>query len=305
MAKNMFSQKLNKAILEKNSRLCVGLDPRLEMLPVSIVQDAVTKYGKTNQAAATAIFEFNKQVLDTVADLACCVKPQIAFYEQYGADGIKAFWDTINYANKLNLLVIADIKRGDIGSTAEGYAHAYLGGDKLFDQKKTTNIDAITVNPFLGEDTLEPFVSLAQQEGKGLFVLVKTSNPGSGDIQDLTINNSSISEIVSQMISRQAENMTVDEYGYHSLGAVVGATYPETAKKFRKLLPQSIFLVPGIGAQGGDPSLLKYFFNKDRLGAVINSSRGITANFNPIDQNYLEKIKQAALETRDLINLNL
>ncbi|MDH5533853.1 MAG: orotidine-5'-phosphate decarboxylase [Candidatus Pacebacteria bacterium] len=305
MAKNMFSQKLNKAILEKNSRLCVGLDPRLELLPKTILNAAIKKHGQTNQAAADAITTFNKQVLDTVVDLACCVKPQIAFYEQFGAEGIQSFWDTVKYAKSLDLVVIADIKRGDIGSTAQGYAHAYLGGNKLFNKKVESDIDSITINPFLGEDTLEPFVSVAKQEQKGLFVLVKTSNPGSKDLQDLKIDNQSISMRVAQMINHQAESLPLDEYGYHSLGAVIGATYPKSAQQFRKVLPQSIFLVPGIGAQGGDPSLLKHFFNKDKLGAIVNSSRGITFTFKPNEKNYLTDIRKSALETRDLINHNL
>jgi len=305
MGKNMFSQKINKATLEKNSRLCVGLDPRLELLPQDIVKTAVKKYGESNQAAARAILEFNKQVLDEIADLTCCVKPQIAFYEQYGFEGIKAFWDTVDYAKSLDLIIIADVKRGDIGSTASAYANAYFGGNQSFSQKKQTDIDAITINPFLGEDTLEPFVSVANKQNKGLFVLVKTSNSGSGDIQDLKIKNKSISEKVVEMILNQAKNSTIDEYGYHSLGAVIGATYPDMAKKFRKLLPQSIFLVPGIGAQGGDPTLLKHFFNKYHLGAIVNSSRGITFCFQPDDKNYLNNIRQAARETRDLINHNL
>jgi orotidine-5'-phosphate decarboxylase len=305
MAVNMFSQKLNKAILEKDSRLCVGLDPRVDSLPQALVKKALKQHGKTNQAAAQAILEFNKQVLDTVVNLACCVKPQIAFYEQYGTEGIQAFWDTVTYAHSLGLVVIADVKRGDIGSTAQAYTHAYLGGDTLFGQKRTTQIGAITINPFLGEDTLEPFISLAKQEQKGLFILVKTSNPGSGDIQDLEVNGESISEKIAHTINHQAKKLPLDTYGYHSLGAVVGATYPESAQKFRKILDKSIFLVPGIGAQGGDPSLLKHFFNKDGLGAVVNSSRGITVSFEPGNNQYIKAIQLAAQETKKMINANL
>lgn len=299
----MFSQKLNDATIAKNSRLCVGLDPRLTSLPTSIIKKAVAEFGQTPMAAAKAIYQFNRQVLETIKDYAICVKPQIAFYELYGAAGIQAFWDTVDYAHQLGLLVIADAKRGDIDSTAQAYAHAYLGGDQLFTQTQTTNIDALTVNPFLGEDTLQPFINTARKQGKGLFVLVKTSNPGSGDLQDLIVDDQSISWRLAQMLSHY--DQPLDSYNYGLVGAVVGATYPELAKQFRAALPHSLILVPGIGAQGGDPQLLKNFFHPGGLGAIVNSSRGITATFTPTDHNYLQAIAQAAQETRDLINHHL
>ena len=303
MAKNMFSQKLNDAVIAKNSRLCVGLDPRLTSLPTVIVEKAVSEFGQTPMAAAKAIYHFNRQVLETVRDYAICVKPQIAFYELYGAAGIQAFWDTVDYAHELGLLVIADAKRGDIDSTAQAYANTYLGGDQLFAQTQTTNIDALTINPFLGEDTLQPFITTAKEQGKGLFVLVKTSNSGSGDLQDLIVNQESISLRLAQMLSHY--DQPVDTYGYGLVGAVVGATYPQLAKQFRAALPHSLILVPGIGAQGGDPQLLQNFFHQGGLGAIVNSSRGITATFAPTDPNYLPTIAQAAQKTRDLINYNL
>lgn len=303
MAKNMFSQKLNQAILDKNSRLCVGLDPRLNLIPSSIISKSIQQFGKTNQAAAIAILTFNKQVIDAVLPHAACVKLQSAFYEQFGSEGVRAFWDTAKYAETLNLPVIADIKRGDIDSTATAYAEAYLGSGDLFGEKQTTPIDSITINPFLGEDSLEPFVKIAHETNKGLFILVKTSNPGSKDLQDLEINGQTVSQRIATYLSKQ--NTKLDEFGYGLIGAVVGATYPEHAKQLRQQMPTSIFLVPGIGAQGGDPTLLKNFFDKNGLGAVVNSSRGLVFSFEENDKRYLKKITQAALDTKELINNNL
>lgn len=303
MVKNSFSHRLNKAILEKNSRLCVGLDPRLDRLPAALTNQALKEHGPTNQAAAAAITIFNRQVIEAVAEYAACVKPQIAFYEQYGAPGLEALWQTIDYATQHNLEVILDAKRGDIGSTAAAYAQGYLGGAKLFGKTQTTTIGALTVNPFLGRDSLEPFIEAALKYGKGLFILVKTSNPGSGDIQDLVVDGQSISERVATFINER--DFELDEYGYHSFGAVVGATFPEAAKKFRSILSRSIFLMPGFGAQGADPALLRHFFNNDGLGAIINSSRAITFCFETEDQQYLSKIKQSAKDSCLLINQHL
>lgn len=299
----MFSQKLNQAILDKNSRLCVGLDPRLNLIPSSILNQATKKFGKTNQAAAEAIITFNKQVINAVLPHTACVKLQSAFYEQFGSEGVRAFWKTAEYAQVFNLPIIADIKRGDIDSTAKAYAQAYLGGRFLFGKTQTTPIDAITINPFLGEDSLEPFIEVAYKTGKGLFILAKTSNSGSKDLQDLEVDGQTISGRIAAFIARQ--NSSQDEYGYGLVGAVVGATYPEHAKKLRDQMPNSIFLVPGIGAQGGDPALLKNFFDKNGLGAIINSSRGVVFSYEENDKNYLQKITQAAQDTKELINKNL
>lgn len=303
MVENMFSHKLNSAISAKNSRLCVGLDPRLEMLPKSIIEDAVAEHGTTNLAAAEAILAFNKQVIDVVAEYCVCIKPQSAFYEQFGAEGVRVFWETISYASSSGLVVIADVKRGDIDSTAAAYAKSYLGGVDVFGEVQTTEIDAITVNPFLGEDSLEPFFSTAEKNNKGVFVLVKTSNQGSADIQDLEVGGQSISERVATMLNRK--DIELDAHGYSNYGAVVGATFPDEAKQFRAQLPHSIFLVPGIGAQGGDPTLLSNFFDTDGFGAVVSSSRGIVFSFDPDDETYLTRIKSAAQDTRDLINQHI
>jgi orotidine-5'-phosphate decarboxylase len=281
----------------------VGLDPRLHLLPKKILTTAQQQLGSTQAAAGLAILEFNKQVLDAIAQHTAVVKLQSAFFEQYGPAGVTAFWETIKYAKSLDLPVIADIKRGDIGSTATAYAHAYLGGVDLFGKTQTTDIDAITVNPFLGADSLEPFFSTAKKQQKGIFVLVKTSNPGSGDIQDLKSNQQTISDHVADMLDDHQDQ--VDEHGYSNIGAVIGATYPETAQHFRKKLPQAIFLVPGIGAQGGDPSMIKHFFNKDGLGAIVSSSRGVVFSYQENEKQFKKVISEAARDTKILINGNL
>lgn len=296
----MFSQKLNTAILNKNSRLCVGLDPRFDQISLSIRDTAVKEFGKTPKAVAEAIIAFNTVVLDVVAEHAVAIKPQIAFYELFGPEGIRAFWKTVELIAERNLLVIADIKRGDIGSTAQAYAQAYLGGATLFDTEMQTKIDAVTINPFLGEDALEPFFTSANAQKKGTFTLVKTSNPGSGDIQDLQVDGTSISQHVAEMITSHIQDL--DEFGYSNHGAVVGATYPEEAQTLRKALPKSIFLVPGIGAQGGDASMLKNFFDDDGLGAVVSSSRGVTFGYGVEDTKFAEKIAKQAEVTKDLVN---
>jgi orotidine-5'-phosphate decarboxylase len=295
----MFSTKLNQKILEKNSRACIGLDPRLEWLPENIVSAAVKNHGKTFAAAGEAITIFNKQVIDVVAEYVPVVKPQMAFYEQYGPAGLQAFWDTVRYAKEHDLLVVSDAKRGDIDSTAQAYANSLLGTTNLFEtETKVYDVDCVTINPFLGEDSLIPFIETCTKHGKGIFVLAKTSNPGSADLQNLEVNGQTISTIVAKMIAKHAEQ-NIGSDGYSSIGAVVGATFPEEAQQLRKQLPHSIFLVPGIGAQGGDTSGLGNFFNADGLGAIVNSSRGITFSKKGHEgTDYLKLIEQ---ETKNLV----
>lgn len=272
-----FADRLNQLIKEKGSAICVGLDPRLERIP-QFVRDEATKLAKGNKwkAAAEAIIAFNKGIIDGVKDLVPIVKPQIAFYEIYGAEGMRAFAETCQYAKDQGLLVLADAKRGDIGSTAEAYAAAFFGEIDLFgDSEPLYDVDALTVNAYLGWDGVKPFVDYCQQAGKGLFILVKTSNKTSADIQDLEMNDG---RTVSQIMGHLVESWGFDhlgESGYSSIGAVVGATYPDQAKRLREIMPNSIFLVPGYGAQGGSAADVKDCFNEDALGAIINSSRGI------------------------------
>lgn len=302
----MFSEKLNKAIFFKKTPLCVGLDPRLEWLPNSIKTKAVAKYGKTFKAAAHAIFEFNRQIIDIISPHVSVVKLQSAFYEQYGHNGLQAFKESINYAKRQDLLVIADVKRSDIAVTAQAYADSFLGKVDIFGEKRFCyDVDAMTVNPFLGVDSLDPFINNCQKYGKGIFVLVKTSNTGNADIQNLKINDQTISEKVADMVNLLSRQLPKDNYGYSSVGAVVGATFPKEAEYLRRLMPQSIFLVPGYGAQGGKMTDLKYFFNTNRLGAVINLSRGIIFTYRDKtngDKKYLDYIAKAILEVKTTIN---
>ncbi|NCN45396.1 MAG: orotidine-5'-phosphate decarboxylase [Candidatus Pacebacteria bacterium CG10_big_fil_rev_8_21_14_0_10_36_11] len=300
----MFAQKLVAAILDKNSRVCVGLDPRLDLLPEIIKQNAINKYGETLEAAGEAIKNFNREVIAAVAPFVPVIKPQLAFYEQYGVPGLMAFDDAVRFAHEHGLLVLADAKRGDIDSTAQAYANAFIGQSKVFSSKTSVfNVDAVTINPFLGEDSLAPLIKTTQEFGNGIFVLVKTSNPGSKDLQDLVVDGETISERLAKMLQQhiQQEKLSVGEYS--NVGAVVGATFPKQAAVLRKLLPNSFFLVPGVGAQGGSVQDIRVFFQRNGLGAIVNSSRGIVFPSEANGQkNYLEVIAQKAKGLRDEIN---
>lgn len=271
-----FADKLNAAIVKKGSPICVGLDPRLEQLPEFIKSKAQKAHKNPFTAAAEAILEFNKGIIDAVADLVPVVKPQSAFYEQYGSEGIRAFQETVEYARQKGILTIADIKRGDIGSTVEGYARAYLGKVDVFGKEVFSfDVDAVTVTPYLGWDGVKPFLEQARKYGKGIFILVKTSNPSSGDLQDLEMKDGrAVYEIMAQYVDSWGAN-DIGESGYSLMGAAIGATYPVQAKKLRTLMPQNIFLVLGYGAQGAKAADVKPCFNADGTGAIVNSSRGI------------------------------
>jgi orotidine-5'-phosphate decarboxylase len=271
-----FADRLIEKIREKKSVVCVGLDPRLNKIPSFIQEDALKKYKNKLKAATHAIFEFNKGIIDAVYDLVPAVKPQIAFYELFGEEGIRVFRKTIEYAHKKGLIVIADVKRNDIGSTAEAYAEAYLGMTDVFgDSVSVFDADAVTITPYLGWDGIKPFVEKCAEYSKGVFILVKTSNPSSGDMQDLCMDDgNSIYEIMGMLVESWGAG-DIGENGYNSIGAVVGATYSEQAKKLRKIMPNSIFLVPGYGAQGASAKDVKDCFDQNGLGAIVNSSRGI------------------------------
>lgn len=277
MSSQNFADRLVAAINAKNSRVCVGLDPRLDQIPGSIISNAQDGKGPTLVAAAEAILNFNKGIIDAVHDLVPIVKPQVAFYEMFGFHGMWAYEETCAYARSKGLLVLADIKRSDIGSTAEVYAQSYLGTVDLFGSDSDVfEVDAVTVNPYMGYDSVEPFVKAASGSGNGLFVLVKTSNKTSGDIQDRVVDESGfkVHELVGQLTESWGADL-VGESGYSSVGAVVGATYPHEIEKLRGLMPESFFLIPGYGAQGGVALDVKAAFDKDGLGAIVNSSRGI------------------------------
>ncbi len=273
--------KLIENIKKKQAPVMVGLDPTMKLVPEHIKQKAFAEYGETLKGAAEAVWMYNKGIVDAVHDLIPAVKPQIAMYEQFGIEGMIAFQKTVEYCKQKDLVVIADVKRGDIGSTSEAYAVGHLGQVKVGNTMcRGFDEDFVTVNPYLGSDGVKPFIKVCQEEKKGIFVLVKTSNPSSGEFQDRLISDADerpLYEIVGEHVARWGEDHMGDTYSY--VGAVVGATYPEMGKILRKLMPKSYILVPGYGAQGGKGADLVHFFNEDGLGAIVNSSRGIIAAY--------------------------
>ena len=273
----MISQLIEK-IQKTKAPICVGLDPMLSYVPEHIVKKAFDAYGETLEGAAEAIWQYNKEIIDNTYDLIPAVKPQIAMYEQFGIEGLVVYKKTVDYCHEKGLVVIGDAKRGDIGSTSAAYATGHLGkvqvGSKSYSGFDT---DILTVNPYLGTDGVKPFVEACNANDKGIFVLVKTSNPSSGEFQDRLIDGRPLYELVAEKVVEWG-NMSMDG-AYSNVGAVVGATYPEMSKILRKLMPKTYFLVPGYGAQGGTAKDLMHCFNEDGLGAVVNSSRGIIAAY--------------------------
>lgn len=257
----------------------VGLDPRLDYIPEHITEENFSTYGRTLKGVAEAFLQFNKAIIDSVYDIVPAVKPQIAMFEQYGHEGIKAYIETIKYAKSKGLLVIGDIKRSDIASTAEAYSSGHIGRVAIEDEKfQVYEHDFITLNPYLGYDSIEPYKKDCKDYSKGLFVLVKTSNPNSGQLQDLLVGQEHLYEKVGSLVSTWGEGL-IGKYGYSLIGAVVGATHPDQGRRLRELMPHSFFLVPGYGAQGAKAMDLKGCFDKDGLGAIVNSSRGIIAAY--------------------------
>lgn len=301
-----FSDALVRSIKAKESALCVGLDPQLAKLPKFLVDRAVQEHGKTKAAAAAAFLEFNKGIIDAVKDLVPAVKPQLAFYEELGYEGIRVFEETCAYAKAQGLLVIADGKRNDIGSTAEAYARAFFETE-LFGEKHETSVDALTVNGYLGFDGINPFLRPCGKD-KGIFVLVRTSNPSSGDLQDrITADEQmSIAELMGHFVEAWGSDF-IGEEGYSSVGAVVGATHPVQAERLRAVMPQNFFLVPGYGAQGGTATDIASCFNNDGLGALIVNARGIIYAFAEEGslangENYAEVARTATLRMKEDVN---
>ncbi|MFA7685694.1 MAG: orotidine-5'-phosphate decarboxylase [Candidatus Gracilibacteria bacterium] len=301
MSKN-FADKLIEAIKAKNAPICVGLDPNFSKIPKFIKEKAFQDREKTPMAcAANAILEFNKGIIDAVVDLVPAVKPQIAYYEIFGHDGIWCYEETLKYAKARRLITIADAKRNDIGPTAAAYAQAFLGEVQLGEGEAEIilpgfDADSITVNPYLGWDGIKPFVDEAHKYEKGIFALVKTSNPSSVDLQDLQMKDGAfVYEIMGGLVDSWGAN-EIGENGYSLVGAVVGATYPEQAKRLRQLMPNSIFLVPGYGAQGGGAAEVAPCFNKDGVGAIVNNSRGIIFAYEKMEGFGEEQYAEAARE---------
>ena len=269
---------LNEKIQKTGAPIVVGLDPMMKFVPEYIKEQAFKEHGETLEGAAEAIWQYNKGIVDAIYDLIPAVKPQVAMYEQFGIPGMMAFKKTVDYCREKGLVVIGDIKRGDIGSTSEAYAVGHLGKVQVGTKEYAGfDEDFATVNPYLGSDGVNPFIDICKKEKKGLFILVKTSNPSSGEFQDQLINGRPLYELVGEKVAQWGADCMGDEYSY--IGAVVGATYPEMGKVLRKIMPKSYILVPGYGAQGGKGKDLVHFFNEDGLGAIVNSSRGIIAAY--------------------------
>ncbi len=296
--------KLVEKIKQTNAPIVVGLDPMMKFIPEHIKKAAFAEFGETLEGAAEAIWQYNKGLVDAIYDLIPAVKPQIAMYEQFGIPGLVAFKKTVDYCKSKGLVVIGDVKRGDIGSTSEAYAVGHLGKVQVganafygFDE------DFITINPYMGADSVLPFVKVCKEENKGLFVLVKTSNPSSGDFQDRLIDGKPLFEHVGEKVAEWGSEHMGDSYSY--VGAVVGATYPEQGKLLRKVMPKTFILVPGYGAQGGKGADLVHFFNEDGLGAIINSSRGIIAAYQQEkyasygDAGYADAARAAVIDMRE------
>jgi len=265
-------------IKKTGAPIVVGLDPMLNYIPEQVQQKAFAEYGETLEGAAEAIWQFNKEIVDKTYDLIPAVKPQIAMYEQFGLPGLAAFKKTVDYCKGKGLVVIGDIKRGDIGSTSAAYAVGHIGKVKVGSKTYAPfDEDFVTVNPYLGSDGVNPFLDVCKEEKKGIFVLVKTSNSSSGEFQDQKIDGRPLYELVGEKVAAWGSEVMGDEYSY--VGAVVGATYPEMGKVLRKVMPKAYILVPGYGAQGGKGKDLVHFFNEDGLGAIVNSSRGIIAAY--------------------------
>ncbi len=300
-------QKLIQNIQRTKAPVCVGLDPMLNYIPKHILEKSFQEFGETPEGAADAVWMFNKEIIDHTYDLIPAVKPQIAMYEQFGIEGLKIYDRTIKYCQDKGLLVIGDAKRGDIGSTSAAYAAAHIGRTKVGSQEYTAfYTEFVTVNPYLGTDGVKPFVDVCRSEDRGLFVLVKTSNPSSGEFQDKLTDGRPLYELVADKVVEWGGDCM--DGTYSNVGAVVGATYPEMSAVLRKLMPHTYFLVPGYGTQGATAKDLKACFNEDGLGAIVNSSRGIIAayrqekyaKFGP--EHFAEASRQAVMDMTADIN---
>ena len=298
--------KLIEKIKTTNNPTVIGLDPKYEMIPEYIKN----KYEKNLRGISKSIIEFNKKIIDEIYEIIPAVKVQIAFYEMYGIEGIKAFKETCDYAKERKMIVIADIKRGDIGSTAKAYSNAYLGKTNIGDEEiGIFDVDFITVNPYIGTDCLKPFIEDCKKYNKGIFVLVKTSNPSSGELQDLKLEDGEEVYIKVAKLVEECGKDLIGKYGYSSISAVVGATYKKQLEELRKILPNTYFLIPGYGAQGGKAEDIALGFGKDKLGGIVNASRSLMYAYksdmwkDKFSENEFEKAtKSEAIRMKDELN---
>ena len=298
--------KLIDKIKKTDNPTVMGLDPRYEMIP-KCVSD---KYPKTIEGVSKAIVEFNKELIDATYDIIPAIKPQIAFYEMFGIPGMEAFKETCKYAKEKEMCVIADIKRGDIGSTAAGYSNAYLGKTTIGEtMQEIYDVDFVTVNPYMGTDCVKPFIEDCKKYDKGIFILVKTSNPSSGELQDLKLENGKEVYLeVASLVKKWGEDL-IGNYGYSSVAAVVGATYPEQLSQIRKAIPNTFFLIPGYGAQGGKAEDIAIAFDKNKLGGIVNASRSLMCAYKSDlwkdkykEEEYAKATRSEAIRMRDEIN---
>lgn len=297
---------LIEKIKQTNNPTVMGLDPRYEMLPKSVT----SKYSQDLEGVAKAIIEFNKALIDATYDVIPAIKPQIAFYEMFGIPGMEAFKETCRYAKEKGMIVIADIKRGDIGSTAQGYSNAFLGRTPIGEKEEAIyDVDFVTVNPYMGTDCVKPFIEDCKKYGKGIFILVKTSNPSSGELQDLKLeNNKEVYMQVAELVEKWGEELR-GEHGYSSIAAVVGATYPEQLEQIRKAAPHTYFLIPGYGAQGGKANDIALGFDSNGLGGIVNASRSLMCAYKSdrwkeqyAEEEYAKATRAEALRMRDELN---
>ena len=295
--------RLIEKIKETNNPTVMGLDPRYDMLPECVT----SKYSKDLEGVAKAIIEYNKALIDATYDIIPAVKPQIAFYEMFGIPGMKAFEETCKYAKEKGMVVIADVKRGDIGSTAQGYSNAFLGKTPIENtQELIYDVDFVTVNPYMGTDCVKPFIEDCKKYDKGIFILVKTSNPSSGELQDLKLENGKeVYMQVAELVEKWGEDL-IGTNGYSSIAAVVGATYPEQLEQIRKIAPHTYFLIPGYGAQGGKANDIALGFDDNGLGGIVNASRSLMCAFKTNDKyeekDYAKATRDEAIRMKEELN---
>ncbi|MDE5834403.1 MAG: orotidine-5'-phosphate decarboxylase [Ruminococcus sp.] len=299
----MSFDRLIEKIIEMKNPTVVGLDPKLEYVPAYIKRRYLDDDGGTLKAAAKAIFAFNQAIIDEIHDIVPAIKPQAAYYEMYGHYGIKTLEKTIRYAKLNGMFVITDGKRNDIGATMEAYTNAHLGTVKVCDNEiEPFSADALTVNGYLGTDGIDPLLKVCREKDKGIYVLVKTSNPSSGEIQNRLLDDGTpIYALMGDMCEKWGAD-TIGKYGYSAVGAVVGATYPEQLTELRKRLPHTMFLVPGYGAQGGGAEGLKGGFDENGLGAIVNSSRAVMCAYKKEgcdERDFAKSARREAIRMRD------